>query len=195
MKVNRARILVMSALAMLGTLTLALAVNVGSKMPREVVSPKSGPVESVSSRNDANTVGNTMVKGKPTLLAEVGKPTFVLREPIIIKLTLRNGTDAEIYRIDTNPVRDNQLEIKNSAGDKMPLSEKAKKALESPVLRSIVSRIAPGQVVQYEIDVLDSYDLSTNGTYTVTVKRKIVMQDKKKFVELESNPVKVVVQP
>lgn len=193
MKVNRARILVMSALAVLGTLTVAFAINVGSRMRREVVSPKSGRIEAVP--RSGEKAGNTMVKGKPVLLAEVGKPTFPPSEPIIIKLTLRNETDAEIYIIETGAGRDNELEIKKASGEKLPLSEKGKKRLESPVLRRFVSRIGPGQVVQYKIDVLDSYDLSTNGTYTVTVKRKILLRDRKKFVELESNPVKVVVQP
>ena len=193
MRVKRARILAMFALAVLGTLTVAAAVNVGNRMRREVVSPNSGRIEATPSSGER--AGNTRVKGKAVLLAEVGKPSFAVSEPIIIKLTLRNDSDAEIYRIDTNPVRDNQLEIKNSANEKMPLSDEVKRVLASPVLRRIVSRIDPGQVVQYEIDVLDAYDLSDIGPYTVTVKRTILLQDRKKFVELESNPVKVVVNP
>jgi hypothetical protein len=184
----------MAAIAVLGTLIIAVALNVGSTSRRDVISPKSGPVETVPSRSDAKTVGNTMVEDKPVLLAKVDKSTFAPSEPIIIKLTLRNDTDAEIYRIDSNPIRDNQLEIKNNTGEKMPWSEKAKKALGSPVLRTIVSRIGAGEFIQYEINVLDSYDLSTSGAYTVSVRRKILLKDRKKFVELESNPVKVVVQ-
>jgi hypothetical protein len=193
MKVNRTTICVMFALVVLGTLTVAFAINVGSRMPPPVGSPTRGRVETlpVSSEN----VGNTMVKGKPVLLAEVGKPAFPPSEPIIIKMTLRNETDAEIYIIETAAGRDNELEVKKASGEKLPLSEKGKRALEAPILRRFLSRIGPGQVVQYKINVLDSHDLSPNGAYTVTVKRKILMQDKKKLVELESNPVKVVVQP
>lgn len=156
----------MSALAVLGTLTVAVALNVGSRTRRELVSPKSGPVEAGPSRSDANTVGNTVLKGNVKLLAEVGKPTFAQREPIIIKLTLRNETDTDIYRIDTNPVRDNQLEIKNSAGEKMPLSEKVKRALGSPILRRIVSRIGPGR----------SYSMRSTVSTRMISPRTVLMQ-------------------
>jgi hypothetical protein len=192
MKVNRAGILVISGLAVPCTLTVAIAVNVGSRMRREVVSQKAGRVEAVP--HGGENIGKAIVKDKPVLLAEAGKPAFAPGEPVIITLTLRNETEAEIYRIDTNSIRDNQLEIKNSAGEKMPLSERGKKVLESPVLRCIVSRMGPGQVVQYEINVLDAYDLSRSGAYTVIVKRTILVQDRKKFAEIESNQVKVLVQ-
>lgn len=133
----------MSTLAVLGTLTVAVGLNSGSRMRCELVSPRRERVETGSGRSDANTFGNTMVKGKATLLAEVGKPAFALREPIIIKLTLRNESDSEIYIIETSPVRDNQLEIKNSAGEKMPLSEKAKKVLSPHSSRRSDGRYRP----------------------------------------------------
>ena len=75
----------------------------------------------------------------------------------------------------------------------MPMSQKGKKLRDSPVLRRTVSKIDAGQTIQYTIAISDLYDLTSRGTYSVTVKRKILMEDKKTFVEVLSYPVKVIV--
>lgn len=147
----------------------------------------------VSIRAKARKGGNSMVRGKWVLTARPGRESFKLGEPATLRLSLSNYSKKEIYVIDTNPSRDNEIEIKNPKGEKMPMSQKGKRLMDSPVLRRTVSKIDAGQTIQYTIAISDLYDLTSRGTYTVTVKRKILMEDKKTFVEVLSYPVKVIV--
>ena len=195
MKVNRTKTLFMSTIVVLSALTVAVAVNVKNRPQEEVIPPTGGRVAGMLSRgNEPNDHGKSVVTGNHVLFAEAAKNVFTPGEPIILKLTLSNQTDEDIYIIETTPKRDNEFEVKKVTGEEVPLFEKAKKTLESPELKRMISRIGPWRVLQYEVNVGDLYDLTIDNAYSVTVKRRILMQDRKKFAEVKSNPVKVVVQ-
>src|SRR5262249_14623932 len=66
----------------------------------------------------------SVVEGKVVLLAETEKQTFKSGEPITVKLSLRNDTNQEIYVVRTDPRKDNEVEVKNVRGEKIPMSEK-----------------------------------------------------------------------
>jgi hypothetical protein len=199
-KINSMK-LALTTLTILITLTVAAAGIVCNRtrgrviftiISADVVSER---VAGVSARGrEQSKGGKSMVSGKYVLVAQPERELFKLGEQIMLRLSLSNYTDKEIYIIQTNPTRDNELEIKNAKGEKVPLSEKGKRLLDSPVLRRIVSRIGAGQAIQYTITVSDLYDLSAHDAYTVTVKRKILMKDKKTFVDVKSNPVKIIIQ-
>ncbi len=187
-------------LTLLFTLTIADAgIITAGKRGKVIVSVITGNVVSAMVtrepiRRGQNKARRSMASGKYVFIAQPEKESFKLNEPIILRLFLSNHSDKDIYVIQTNPTRDNQLEITNARGEKIPLSEKGKRLLDSPVLRRIVSRIAAGETIQYAISANDLYDLTAHDAYTVTVKRRILMKDKKTFVEVKSNPVKVIIQ-
>jgi len=135
----------------------------------------------------------SVVEGKVVLLAEPEKQVFTSGEPITVKFSLRNETNQEIYIVQTDPRKDNEVEIKNVRGEKIPLSEKGRKLLDSPVLLRIVSKIAAAQSFEYTVALSDLYDFPREGVYSVVVKRKFLKRDKKTFAEVQSNPVTVTV--
>src|SRR6185436_3328565 len=98
--------------------------------------------------------------------------TFKSGEPITVKFSLLNDTNQEIYIIRTDPRKDNEVEIKNVRGEKIPMSEKGRKLLDSPVTLRIVSKIAAAQSFEYTVSLGDLYDLPPDGVYSVVVKRK-----------------------
>lgn len=134
------------------------------------------------------------VEGKVILLAESEKQTFKSGEPITVKLSLRNDTNQEIYIIRTDPRKDNEVEIRNVRGEKIPMSEKGRKLLDSPVMLRIVSKIGAGQSFEYTVSLGDLYDLPPEGVYSAVVKRKFLKRDVKTFAEVQSNPVTVTVR-
>lgn len=136
----------------------------------------------------------SVVEGKVVLLAESDKQTFKSGEPITIKLSLRNNTNQEIYIIRTDPRKDNEVEIKNIRGEKIPMSEKGRKLLDTPILSRIVYKMAAAESFEYTVSLGDLYDLPPDGVYSVVVKRKFLKRDLKTFAEVQSNPVTVTVR-
>jgi len=136
----------------------------------------------------------SVVEGKVILLAEPEKQTFKPGEPITVKFSLRNDTNQEIYVVRTDPRKDNEVEIKNVRGEKIPLSEKGRKLLDTPVTLRIVSKIEPAQSFDYTVSLSDLFDLPAEGVYSVVVKRKFLKRDVKTFAEVQSNPITVTVR-
>ena len=136
----------------------------------------------------------SVVEGKVVLIAEPEKQTFKSGEPITVKFSLRNNTNQEIYIVQTDPRKDNEVEIKNVRGEKIPLSEKGRKLLDTPVLLRIVTKIAAAQSFEYTVSLSDLYDLAPEVVYSVVVKRKFLKRDKKTFAEVQSNTVTVTVR-
>ena len=165
MTTQRSRKLAMTTLAILVTLTVATA---GS--------------------------GNGTHSKAYALAAQPQKDAFKTGEPIILRLSLSNDSADEIYIIETSATKDNQLEIMNGRGEKVAMSERGKRRLASPELRRIISKVGAGQAIQYAINVSDLYDFAGGDTYTVKVKRKILMANKRTFAEVKSHPVKVSVE-
>ena len=161
-----------------------LAINVSSLVSRRDSDITLGTIEQSNGRK-------SVVAGKVALIAESEKQTFKSGEQITVRLSLRNGTNQEIYIIQTDPRRDNKVEIKNIRGEKIPMSEKGRKLLDSPVLSRIVSKIGAAQAFEYTVSLADLYDLPPEGVYSVVVKRKILKSDVKTFAEVQSNPVTV----
>lgn len=148
----------------------------------------------VRSQMTIKVSSKSAVEGKVILLAESEKQTFKSGEPITVKLSLRNDTNQEIYIIRTDPRKDNEVEIRNVRGEKIPMSEKGRKLLDSPVMLRIVSKIGAGQSFEYTVSLGDLYDLPPEGVYSAVVKRKFLKRDVKTFAEVQSNPVTVTVR-
>ena len=65
----------------------------------------------VSIRAKARKGGNSMVRGKWVLTARPGRESFKLGEPATLMLSLSNYSKREIYVIETNPSRDNEMRL------------------------------------------------------------------------------------
>lgn len=195
MKSNRSKLGIVSTVVIMSTLTLAVAVSVEYGTRGEINSLSDGSGRELIAYPEVSHEGENMLTGKHELSAEAKKSVFTPDEPILLEVTLSNKSAEAIYIIETSPLKDNRLEITKSRGEKVPLSEKGRKIMQSGEVRRMVSKIGPGEKLEYEIGVGELYDLSDSGTYTVVVKRTILLHDKKKFTEVKSNPVKVLVGP
>jgi hypothetical protein len=185
----------------LPTAILCITILVATTMI--VRSQKVVNVSSLVSRRDSDTaLGITgqrngrknAVEGKVVLLAEPEKQTFKPGEPITVKLSLRNDTNQDIYIVQTDPRRDNDVEVKNVRGEKLPMSEKGRKLWDSPITLRVVSKIAAAQSFEYTVSLGDLYDLPSEGVYSIVVKRKFLKRDMKTFAEVQSNAVTVTVR-
>ena len=195
MRISRSNLrLIISALAVLGTLSAATALGMRNMPRSSKISPFGGGVAD-SGRDKARDGERSGGGGNVLLSASADEDSYKPGEPVMIALTLSNYTDKEIYLVETRAIKDYQLEIKKVTGEKLRLSERGKKVLESEVLRRILSRIEPRETVRNQIDISELYDLSAADTYIISVARKILMYDKKSTAEIRSDPAKIVIRP
>jgi len=194
MRLKISQVGVMATVLTLLSVTATVAINFSKRMYGVDTSPSVERVVEIPPQGGGEFRKGNMVARKHTLLVKAEKEVFTPGEQILLKVTLSNNSQEEIYIVETGTLKDYLLEVRDRAGKKVPVSKKGKKILDSPFAKRVVSKIEPGQAVQDEINVGDLFDLSAGFSYVITVKRTVLMQDKKKSAEMESNPVMVIIQ-
>jgi hypothetical protein len=129
------------------------------------------------------------------LSAQAERDVLSPNDRVILNLTLRNNSSDVIYVIVSSQIQ-NDIEVKNGRGVKVPLSQKGARLLDNGVGggKWVYKKIEPGREVSYQIYVHDFYDLPAGDTYTLSVQRDILMNDKKKRVKVKSNPVTIKIE-
>ena len=124
------------------------------------------------------------------LIARVDKSSFRENDTIELKVSLKNGTRRVVYVTESNVLADYKIEIRNENGRLMPPTEDGGKLLRLSAwsTRRLSVAINPGQEINQTFEVNKIYAMPP-GIYSITVKRRVTTEWRKKNVELTSNVV------
>lgn len=129
------------------------------------------------------------------LIASVEKERFAVNEPVVLKLTLKNVGAEERRLIARDGTKDYKIEVKGEHGRVPALTRKGEDSKNSDRFSISSGRfvLTPSQERSDEISISDLFDLTTPGTYFITVTRPGPVVDGKSG-RLESNKVTVIIE-
>jgi len=130
-----------------------------------------------------------------TFVATLAKSSVSRNEPITLKLSLVNNTKKDVVVVESNPLADYQIDVRDERGRSVPPTPEGKDLLFRSQWggRRVSVTIAPGASKTDTFDVNKIYDMANPGAYTITAKRRALIQVGKPWMELRSNDVKVTV--
>jgi len=112
------------------------------------------------------------------IAASLEKPSFTADEPIFLNVTLTNTTQALLSFPERSPQLEFVVSVKDQSGSAVS-STRFKKGygeLGASVFRVIVQRAKPGGSLVYHFWLNRTFDLTEDGTYTVSVSRDVSSQ-------------------
>jgi hypothetical protein len=127
-------------------------------------------------------------------VASLLKDTVSRDEPITLELSLTNNTKKEILVIESNPLADYKIEVRDQRGMRVPPTPEGKDLLFRShwIGRRLFVRMAPGESKTGTFQVNKIYAMRDPGPYTMTATRRAQIAVGK-WIELRSNEVKVTV--
>jgi hypothetical protein len=130
-----------------------------------------------------------------SFVATLDKGTVSRDEPITLKLSLTNNTKKEIIVIESNPLADYKIDVRDGRGTRVPPTPEGKDLLFRSQWggRRLSVTIAPGESKTDTFQVNKIYAMTNPGSYTITASRRALRQVGKPWIELRSNQVKVTV--
>lgn len=128
-------------------------------------------------------------------VASLAKSAVSRDEPITLKLSLTNNTKKEIIVVESNPLADYKIEVRDGRGALAPPTPEGKDLLFRSQWggRRLSVTIAPGESKTDTFQVNKIYAMTDAGSYTITASRRAQSQVGKSWIELKSNEVKVTV--
>jgi len=138
-----------------------------------------------------------LVEADLRLIASLPRRGVTGGEPIILKLSLTNTTSKDVIVVESNPLADYKIDVRDQRGRPVPPTPEGKDLLFHSlwVGRRLSVRLAPGDKKVETFEINKVYDMSKPGSYTVTGSRRALTDVDKSWVELKSNIVKVTVLP
>jgi hypothetical protein len=130
------------------------------------------------------------------LSASVEPTTIPLGDPIVLTLALKNTTKVNLYLASSGPEKDFMTNVRREDGRSVDVSEYGRKLLlnRGVIYARFGVKAGPGEVLKYALELNKIYDMSSGGTYLVTIKRDIRTRDRRALTQVVSNTVKVVVK-
>lgn len=128
-------------------------------------------------------------------VASLAKSAVSRDEPITLKLSLTNNTKKEIIVVESNPLADYKIEVRDGRGTLAPPTPEGKDLLFRSQWggRRLSVTIAPGESKTDTFQVNKIYAMTDAGSYTITASRRAQSPVGKPWIELRSNEVKVTV--
>lgn len=195
MSLSRTSLFVIGVL-IIGSITFASAKNTGFKMNTLALPTGSGNKSMTIKQNDSPKLGQDKEAPEKYELLLKARDTLVKAgRPVFLDVSVGNNSQETIFIVRSISINDDEIEVKDGKGEIVPLSDEARKALESARESSrIVIEIKPREEAHYEYNVSVLYSLPAGDTYTIKLRRSILLADKTHFIEVESNPVKVTIK-
>lgn len=116
------------------------------------------------------------------------------KEPVLIKVFLKNTTKMPITIAESTPEKDYNFSVTDDKGKSLPLTaygENLSKNAEEYKRTLLV--IKPGQVVEKTVAIDKLYDLSNSNTFYVSAKRAVFKLATKGMAQAISNTIKLQV--
>jgi hypothetical protein len=130
-----------------------------------------------------------------SFVASLAKGAVSRDEPITFKLSLTNKTKKGIVVIESNPLADYKIDVRDGRGTRaLPTAEGKDLLFRSQWGgRRLSVTIAPGESKTDTFQINKIYAMTDPGSYKITATRRVQIQVGKPWVELKSNEVKVTV--
>lgn len=129
------------------------------------------------------------------LSVQLEKVILRVREPIVLKLLIKNTTKEVLPLVVSSPDMDYQISIRDEKGQNVALTkygEKLRRNAGDHLARAVI-KVSPGQEVSHSLTVSEIYNMTAPGTYSITAKRTVFRRDGKGIAELMSNMIEVTV--
>ena len=113
-------------------------------------------------------------------------------QSITVEFKIENVSKTELWLQETSAERDYTLEVRDSHGQEVPLTERGRTLQNNKgeIFRNIVVKLKPGEHKVDVIDVGSLYDLSKAGTCSLRATRRAVkIGSRTKWTQVESNTV------
>ncbi|MBM4047809.1 MAG: hypothetical protein FJ279_22115 [Planctomycetes bacterium] len=136
------------------------------------------------------------VSAKPVegfqLTARLEKEEIQACQPVALVVTLRNLSKDTLAFPESAPYRDYRLVVKDSNGREVPLTRygKAIKDTEGE-FRLVVTDLPAHSELRATLLVNRYYDMTVTDTYSVSVRRDVLLKSRDRVVEVLSNSVRV----
>lgn len=116
-------------------------------------------------------------------------------QPIKLIIVRSNVSDNDMSFSARMPQYDYHFDIKDAQGKNVPLTEYGKKveANRENVYKCTVYTLKPGELKDFDFDLSDAYELSTPGTYSVTIFTSTPKLYEQGIAKLVANTIKIVV--
>jgi hypothetical protein len=169
---------------------VALVLGMGVTLKSKSLAQKS---KGLAQERNSNPSGTPSEGFK--LSAKAANSVVKQGEPILLKLSLKNITQSDLYIVETTSDQDYEIEVVNERGEYMSPTKRGQLLKGNPTLftKVIGVKVAPGQERQVNIEVDQLHDMSARGTYTITAKRRVPKRGAGGTAEVISNKVQVKV--
>ena len=148
------------------------------------------PLSSVNKSASLPLRNNIATRAQYELSGEAAKKIVPEGENIVLQLTLKNLSPNVIFIIQSDTSTDYNIEVKGANEKLIALSAKGQEALSSPAWGSrMLIQIPPGEASCRPPIVVNELYALPKGRYTIVVKQFILMQDKKTYTTIKSNPI------
>jgi hypothetical protein len=129
------------------------------------------------------------------LSAHLEKSRVKTHETVLIKLSIKNGSKSVLYLVETSPEKEYSLDVRDSRGESVKLTEAGQRLLENKDVdfRVIGVKVKPGAERLDAVDIGKFYDVSAPGTYQIKAIRKVKNPKAQVWTEVVSNTVTLTV--
>jgi hypothetical protein len=129
---------------------------------------------------------------KLRLMARTNKGVISERDALTLDVSLTNTTQNAIYVVESNPLADYLIDIRDTQGQQASPTEEGKRLLMWArwLPRRVSVLIKPGEEKRETFKLNQIYRMMAGTTYTIITKRSVALEDGK-ALQLISNKVKV----
>jgi len=130
------------------------------------------------------------------LSTRVERETIHPGEPIVLTLLLKNTTKGRLYLSSSGPEKDFLIVVRRADGQTVQVTEYGRNLLlnRGVIYARFSVKADPGEVLKYDLELNKQYDLSSGGTFFVTVRRDIRTRNRKAMTQVASNTIRIVVK-
>lgn len=122
---------------------------------------------------------------------------FSVKEPILIRVTLENASDAQRRVIRTRPRAEDDWEISalDESGNDVPLTQYGDALFNEPsaMISFTILTVEPGGTWKMEFHLNRMFDMTRRGTYHVRLSRRVFRAAGNAFTTTESQPISITV--
>lgn len=127
------------------------------------------------------------------LTATPSKVVISEREVLTLALSLRNSTQRSIYVVESNPLADYTIDVRDEQGKQASPTDEGKDLLMRALWlsRRVSVLMKPGDEKRETFELNRIYRMTAGTSYTITTHRSVLRNQGKTRVQLTSNVVKV----
>lgn len=115
-----------------------------------------------------------------------------LPEPVIVSVTLKNISKETLSVLGSSSRQDYEIIVKDNQGVSIPLTKYGKILRDSAEEFQLVTlKVKSQEEIQVKLVINRICDITTSGTYFITVKRNVFRRNGKGMAEVISNTIKV----